>query len=218
MYKQIPSWPLYEISEMASVRRIGSRKTLKASTCKRGDNAYRVVNLSDGHGRRYTRYVHSLLLEAHVGPRPPGMVARHLDDEGLHNWLENLQWGTPLENHQDQVRNGKTTPKRDYCAKGLHKMQGANIIRGTKPTGKPRRQCRPCFNAWRRDSDTRRRAEEFTRSLGVPRGQEHACMVQLWGRSFIEERDRRAGERGNVQRKGWIARELYAELSAGLAA
>ena len=66
---------------------------------------------SKGHcvvsiGRKNTRFVHRLILEAFVGPCPEGMECRHLDGDPGNNRLENLAWGTPEENHADSVRHG----------------------------------------------------------------------------------------------------------------
>jgi HNH endonuclease len=56
--------------------------------------------------RRLTRKVHNLMLEAFVGPCPPGMECRHLDGVRNHNVLSNLVWGTKSENTIDQVKHG----------------------------------------------------------------------------------------------------------------
>lgn len=60
--------------------------------------------------RGEVREVHLLVLEAFVGPRPsvPGckIEARHLNDIGHDNRLENLAWGTQAENLEDSRRNG----------------------------------------------------------------------------------------------------------------
>lgn len=58
------------------------------------------------NGKVYRPFVHRLILEAFVGPCPPGMEARHLDDNKANNRLENLCWGTPSENYADRVANG----------------------------------------------------------------------------------------------------------------
>lgn len=53
------------------------------------------------------RYVHHLVLEAFVGPRPPDTECRHLDDNPRNNRLGNLQWGTRSENIADRVVTGR---------------------------------------------------------------------------------------------------------------
>ncbi len=52
------------------------------------------------------RSVHRLVLEAFIGPSPPGMECRHLDGNPRNNNLDNLKWGTKKENMQDMMRHG----------------------------------------------------------------------------------------------------------------
>lgn len=66
---------------------------------------YLAVTLSRG-GVSETRQVHHLVLEAFVGPRPPGTLACHFDDDHENNTLGNLRWDTPKSNVQDRIRNG----------------------------------------------------------------------------------------------------------------
>lgn len=67
-----------------------------------------------------TRYVHHLVLEAFVGPRPPGAEGCHEDDDCTNNWVGNLRWGTPASNVADKVRN--RVGKRDICARGHRRV------------------------------------------------------------------------------------------------
>lgn len=64
----------------------------------------------DGHLvvgiRGKTHYLHCLILEAFVGPCPPGMECRHLNGNPADNRLENLAWGTHTENQQDRFAHG----------------------------------------------------------------------------------------------------------------
>lgn len=53
-----------------------------------------------------TVYVHHLVLEVYVGPRPEGMKGLHYDDDPHHNQVDNLYWGTSSQNAYDKVRNG----------------------------------------------------------------------------------------------------------------
>jgi hypothetical protein len=69
---------------------------------KKGGKFYRCVTL-----HRRMLHVATLVLLAHVGPRPfPTAVARHLDDVSLNDKLSNLAWGTHADNAADAIRNG----------------------------------------------------------------------------------------------------------------
>lgn len=99
----------YEVSDQGRVRsyvslgcRPGRRDAavlLKPST---SSNGYLVVSL--GRGRR--RYVHHLVLEAFVGPRPDGMHACHANDDGLDARLDNLSYQTPRSNAYQRTLHG----------------------------------------------------------------------------------------------------------------
>jgi hypothetical protein len=52
------------------------------------------------------RYIHRIVLEAFVGPCPPGLQCRHLNGIKADNRLANLCWGTVSENRDDEYRNG----------------------------------------------------------------------------------------------------------------
>lgn len=61
-------------------------------------------------GKSRWRRVHMLVLDAFVGPCPPGMQTRHLNGARSDNRVENLAWGTVQENADDRQRHG-TVPK-----------------------------------------------------------------------------------------------------------
>lgn len=67
-------------------------------------NGYLHVSL----GQNNQRSVHSLVCAAFHGPRPEGLVCRHLNDEKHDNRPANLKWGTRKENSQDAIVNGRT--------------------------------------------------------------------------------------------------------------
>jgi hypothetical protein len=54
------------------------------------------------------RYVHTLVLEAFVGPCPSGQECRHLDGDPGNNRLSNLKWGTRRENSADRIGHGRS--------------------------------------------------------------------------------------------------------------
>lgn len=58
--------------------------------------------------------------------------------------------------------------------------------------------------------------QRAAQSLGVSGGEFQRLAVQLWGRSYSEERDARAGADANAQKRGQIARQLKSEMREAL--
>lgn len=56
--------------------------------------------------RMHPRNVHAAVCEAFHGPRPPGLVVRHLNGDCRDNRACNLEWGTRRENELDKFRHG----------------------------------------------------------------------------------------------------------------
>jgi transcriptional regulator with XRE-family HTH domain len=54
------------------------------------------------------------------------------------------------------------------------------------------------------------------KSIGVEPDIGAAAMAKLWKRTFVAERDRRAGPDANAQRRGQVSRQLKAELKEAL--
>jgi len=115
IWKPVLGWEgLYEISNWGRVRscsrmafagRAGTRlyKGRFISSFTRQGRYF--VNLFDAD-KRATCTVHRLVLEAFVSPRPEGKECRHLDGNPANNKLENLTWGTKLENEADKFLHG----------------------------------------------------------------------------------------------------------------
>jgi hypothetical protein len=106
----------YMVSDLGGVRNVRTGRILSLAE---GSGAL-VVSLPCKRfisGHRATR-VHSLVLEAFVGPRPHGMVGRHLDGNFRNNALSNLAYGTPKDNMDDRERHGNT-------ARGVDKSNAA---------------------------------------------------------------------------------------------
>lgn len=104
----------YEVSNFGNVRSL-SRSITRRDGRKRTYFAQSMLaKVRDGYyllflrkqAVSYSRLVHRLVLEAFVGPCPPGMECRHLNGNRLDNRLENLRWGTPEENRADQLLHG----------------------------------------------------------------------------------------------------------------
>ena len=103
---------LYEVSDLGGVRslprldRKGRRVKGGLMRTPRHQFGYPMVMLKVD-GKAKTRTVHSMILEAFVGPRPEGHHARHLDGNPENSTLSNLAWGTRSENQQDMARHGR---------------------------------------------------------------------------------------------------------------
>jgi hypothetical protein len=63
------------------------------------------VNLHRG-GTKTPKYIHHLVLETFVGPRPPGLICCHWDGDPANNRVENLRWDTHRANCNDMLRHG----------------------------------------------------------------------------------------------------------------
>lgn len=120
-WREIPGWEgLYMASNLGRVRSIDrtiikkvSRNGRMATIQRKGkiisqsldSHGYPMLNLCAG-GKRSAALVHQLVLFAFVGPKPEGMESRHLDGVRSNNRIENLCWGTALENAADKKRHG----------------------------------------------------------------------------------------------------------------
>lgn len=118
-WKPVPGYEgLYEVSDQGSVKTLHGRRwngnhwgqvpfrLMKQTVGRQG---YPVVRLTkDGKGKTCT--VHTLVLLAFVGPKPPGQECRHLNGNREDPRLCNLAWGLPIENTYDRIKHG-TMPR-----------------------------------------------------------------------------------------------------------
>jgi hypothetical protein len=141
----------YYVSDRGEVRSHVRKATRLLAQTSRSQAGYRGVSL----GIRNPRYVHVLVLEAFVGPRPHGAVVRHLNGDNQDNRLENLAWGTALENARDRVNHGRDfSASKTHCKNG-HPFSGDNLrVRGRH------RFCRACA----RDNTRRSRQRQAQES------------------------------------------------------
>ncbi len=72
------------------------------------DSGYMKVRFYPGGGRVVWRYVHRVVAEAFLGKPAAGHEVRHLDGNRKNNDVQNLAWGTHLENMQDRDRHNAT--------------------------------------------------------------------------------------------------------------
>jgi hypothetical protein len=102
-YLPIPSEPGYYAGSDGSIWSLKGKSPLKRKanlTTKNRDRLY--ISFA---GRR-NRSVHTLIIEAFVGPRPEGLECCHNDGNSLNNRPENLRWDTRKANAADAVKHG----------------------------------------------------------------------------------------------------------------
>lgn len=98
--REIAGFPKYRVNELGEV--FGPRGKLKPQITHKG---YLRVCLRNGEVKRYAP-IHTLVLEAFVGPRPDRHQGRHLSGDKTDNSLGNLCWGTGSENYDDKRKHG----------------------------------------------------------------------------------------------------------------
>jgi hypothetical protein len=141
--KPIPSLPGWSArTDGTIIRPDGST----AFQFRAGASMHRSVTI---HGM-VRRYVHHLVLEAFVGPRPKGMECCHWDDDATNNRLSNLRWGTRLDNMQDRIRNGRAkAPFGEANGNAKLTADQASEIRALRVLGVPTRTLARRFNVSR---------------------------------------------------------------------
>ncbi len=154
----------YEVSNLGRVRSLPRRairrdgttlpvagRVLKSWLAK----GYPAVNMSVD-GRWAQKLIHIMVCEAWHGPRPPGMMARHLDDVPTNISPDNLAWGERKDNAQDALRNGRNVlANRTHCKHG-HPYSPDNTY--VNPLG--HRSCRTCTRTYEKARRQRLREEQ----------------------------------------------------------
>lgn len=147
----------YEVSDVGEVRRVNAHLGYPAGhpMSLQERNGYMRVGLTL-NGERSTRSVHILVAEAFLGfPPSPLHQVCHWDGDRANNLVENLRWGTPVENSADTIRMGRNYQKsKKFCNSG-HEYTEDN----TYFTKRGHRHCRSCsrISTNRHKSKTRQR-------------------------------------------------------------
>lgn len=134
----------YEVSDLGRVRSLDrviscghwnkyakrfvqTTRRLRGQMLRPGTKPSGHVSVALGKGN--SQDVHRLVLEAFVGPCPPGQEALHENDSPADNALANLRWGTRGENLLDAVRNGRKPVGEDHHGAKLKAADIPNIRR-----------------------------------------------------------------------------------------
>lgn len=96
------------------------------------------------------------MLEAFVGPCPPGEECCHGPGGPADNRLANLRWDTRQANIRDAVLGGKHVGSRTHCPRG-HELATPNLLPGCLRKGY--RSCWACSRAHGEAATRRRRGE-----------------------------------------------------------
>jgi len=158
IWRRVVRFPdLYEVSSDGRVRSIDGRLIVRSDgvSQRRPGRILRHRSKPSGHqtvkldhGKH--AYVHVLVLEAFVGPRPPDAQACHNDGDPTNNVPANLRWDTRAANTLDSVRHGTHPQARKEVCKRGHPLQGANLIKSAvNPTWRGCLACRKAHNARR---------------------------------------------------------------------
>lgn len=105
LFREIKDHPGYWVTNTGEVWSFRFDKKIRMRPSQHRDGHWQAVIRQDK--KRKVFYVHILVLEAFVGPRPEGMEGCHEDDDPSNNHVSNLKWGTRQDNAKDASRNGK---------------------------------------------------------------------------------------------------------------
>lgn len=127
----------YEVSSIGRVRRVLRDPSRRAGdyrmlSPKVTPGGYLQVCLSASNRGSY-RYVHSLVLESFVGPRPSNCVSCHNDGTKVNNCVGNLRWATQRENMEDCRRHGTAVVGERHHRAKLTERDVRNIISSGRP-------------------------------------------------------------------------------------
>ena len=116
-FAHVPEYPGYAASDDGAIwcckprHRWGGfvpwwKMSLRMKRERDGRKRYLFVTINHEGAKRPIN-VHTLVLLAFAGPKPPGMECRHFPDPTkTNNKASNLRWGTRRENMLDQVKDG----------------------------------------------------------------------------------------------------------------
>lgn len=142
VFKDIPGYAgRYSISDAGRVYSYLSNKFL--SLQRHRDGHLHVALYGLGQVKQF--WVHRLVLASFVGPCPEGQEVRHLNGHASDNRLENLEYGTRMQNIHDAISHGTHNGAARHCKKG-HPYDNKNTY--IRKSGK--RQCRQCGREYSR--------------------------------------------------------------------
>lgn len=151
IWKPIVGFVDYEVSSFGRIRSITPRKGAR-SKVNEGILSGWIQKVTSTYVRRLVAFrknkkthfmkVHRLVLTAFKGDCPQDMEALHIDGDSLNNHIDNLRWGTHMENIQDTIKHGRkspppihsgeTHPKATLTTEQVNYIRSLNFTRGTQ--------------------------------------------------------------------------------------
>lgn len=101
----ITGFPSYGVDRAGNIYKSGKDGVWLQKKPYLGKNGYKSTSLWSKNTET-RRYIHHLVLETFVGPRPESCEALHGDGDRLNNAVSNLRWGTRKENLADAISHG----------------------------------------------------------------------------------------------------------------
>lgn len=145
VWRGVPGYPHYEVSSLGNVRSYkrrgrggGVNETPKLLKPHPHNSGYLSHNLINERGEVKTVLIHALVLAAFEGPRPVGMITRHLDGNPHNNTRDNLRWGTYKENTEDSIAHGTSALAQGRLEKKLSDDDAVDIYRRAQAGESPR--------------------------------------------------------------------------------
>lgn len=132
---------IYDVSDQGHVRRHYRSRALKGGVrflaVRYSRRRYGQIHLMRD-GKTTDRYIHCLVAEAFIGPRPEKHDVNHLDGNRRHNARTNLEYCTRSENIRHAVALGLIKLKA-FCIRGHALIEGNLYARANGS-----RRCRAC--------------------------------------------------------------------------
>jgi hypothetical protein len=185
-WRPVPSAPGYEASDLGRIRSVdriitrsdGQTRSLhgRVLALAVGKGGYMQVRI----GRVQMRYVHALVAEAWLGPRPDGLDVCHGLGGQQDNSPANLRYDTRAANIADSVRGGTHANARKVACRAGHALVEPNLQLAALRSGC--RICRACSRARSARDRARRSGVDWTSEQfnAVADGKYAEIMGALW--------------------------------------
>jgi len=92
VWKSVKNYPMYQVSNLGRIRSYHREPKPKILSPGIRSYEYHRLALYNKNSQRRNTYVHILIAEAFLGPRPDGYVCNHKDGIKKHDEASNLEW------------------------------------------------------------------------------------------------------------------------------